>query len=421
MKDLYLQTKTKEEVETLRNSYLKEINNIEESNKNDEVNLVNSYLSLLFKAFEIDDLDLPLKYELLEEIWKKNQRVLLKFTRMLLSDNNSEYIYDYEKIVYLLFKLSLTNKDNLLREIKLDKANNELWKWKFFDNPQSNKWIEIINKDLDLYIQEYIKTWDYIKTINNISSIEDLKNEDISKNNNNINNESITLNLLYSSFFHQDSFLIDDDYVKNNLDSLNNIINNTNKNNSNLKQILLFLLNLELQKKWNISKEILNLINWMSFDENDYDLIEDVKEKENLLKILKNNNDNYNLWLIFFNNDFKWVKETKKWLEEIVYLYKWYFVWFSTDEKVMKNTLDINSRKSKLKLVIYNKNITLYVLDKEKRVNDEVLVFTINTAISKDFFDKSMKKIIDDFFARKLNTSKWDNFSVYQKSNFFLN
>jgi hypothetical protein len=32
-----------------------------------------------------------------------------------------------------------------------------------------------------------------------------------------------------------------------------------------------------------------------------------------------------------------------------------------------------------------------------------------------------MKKIIDDFFARKLNASKWDNFSIYQKSRFFLN
>jgi hypothetical protein len=72
----------------------------------------------------------------------------------------------------------------------------------------------------------------------------------------------------------------------------------------------------------------------------------------------------------------------------------------------MKNTLDTNARKSKLKLVVYNKNITLYVLDKENRINNEVLVFNINNTITKDYFDKSMKKIIDDFFARKLNASK---------------
>jgi hypothetical protein len=45
---------------------------------------------------------------------------------MLLSDNNIEYIYDYEKVIFLLVKLSLNNNNNLLREIKLDKVNNEL-------------------------------------------------------------------------------------------------------------------------------------------------------------------------------------------------------------------------------------------------------------------------------------------------------
>jgi hypothetical protein len=68
MQDIYLSIKTNEEIENLRNSYLKELNNIEESNKNDEINLINSYLDLLLKAFEFDDLDFPLKYELLEEI-----------------------------------------------------------------------------------------------------------------------------------------------------------------------------------------------------------------------------------------------------------------------------------------------------------------------------------------------------------------
>ena len=421
MQDIYLSIKTNEEIENLRNSYLKELNNIEESNKNDEINLINSYLDLLLKAFEFDDLDFPLKYELLEEIWKKNQRVLLKFTRMLLSDNNIEYIYDYEKVIFLLVKLSLNNNNNLLREIKLDKVNNELWKWDLFDNPQSNKWIEIINNDLDLYIEEYNKTWNYIKTISNISNKFKSRNQDISFNNNIIINEDKTLDLIYKSLLHQEEFIIANDYLSNNLKDLKNIISNENKNNSKFKQILLFIVNLEFQKEWNISSELLELLKWFTFDIDDYELIEDVEEKENLLKVLKNNNDNYSLWLIFFSNDFKWVKETKKWLEEIVYLYKWYFVWFSTDEKVMKNTLDTNARKSKLKLVVYNKNITLYVLDKENRINNEVLVFNINNTITKDYFDKSMKKIIDDFFARKLNASKWDNFSIYQKSRFFLN
>jgi len=62
MQDLYLSIKTNEEIENLRNSYLKELNNIEESNKNHEVNLINSYLELLFKAFNFNDLEFPLKY-----------------------------------------------------------------------------------------------------------------------------------------------------------------------------------------------------------------------------------------------------------------------------------------------------------------------------------------------------------------------
>ena len=68
MKDLHLSIKTNEEIKNLRNSYLNELNKVEELDKNNEVNLVNSYLHLLFKAFTFDDFEFPLKYELLEEV-----------------------------------------------------------------------------------------------------------------------------------------------------------------------------------------------------------------------------------------------------------------------------------------------------------------------------------------------------------------
>lgn len=423
MKDIYLYSKSIEDLEKLRNYYLKEINNIEESNKNNQVYLVNSYLSLLLKVFEFDDFDFPIKYEVLEEVWKRNLRVLLKFSRMLLSDNNIEFNYNYEKVTYILVKYSLISKSNLLKDLKLDKQNKELWHWPIFDSPCSNKSLEITNIDLNLYIQEFINNWWNIwETLSNNIWYFSNKWRELSKEDNidSIKNEieEEKLDYIYNILNHYEYFFNYWFNVNEYLEEIKNLKNNKD----NYKQIVLILSNIQFVSNWNIWDELINLI-WEinEIKDIDFDLIEDEEEKIKLFQYLqKVNSENKSLGLIFFNNDFKWIEDSKKWIEELIYDYKWYFVWYSKDKKRTQNTLNIYSRQSKLRVVVYNNNSILYIIDKNKIINNDVLVFNINNTITKDYFDKNMKNIINDFIKNNLNKNEWNNFKLSAKSKFFI-
>lgn len=427
MKDLYLSSIKNEDLENLRNLYLKEIKNIAEEDKNNEVNLVNSYLGFLLKVFKFDDLDFPLKYEVLEEIWKRNLRVLLKFSRMLLSDNNFEYFYDYEKVVYVLTKYSLNNKSNLLKELKLDKPNNELWQWPFFDSSSSNNGLEITNWDLSLYIDKFISNWE---TLSNIVSyynnkwnirLSELKKEDnIDDIRNNIETQKI--DYIYNILDHYEYFSNEfnlSEYIEE-IKSLKN-----NKDNDNYKQIVLFLSNIQFINNWTIKDELLNIIweiNEIKIE--DFELIEDEEEKVKLFEYLKKvNSENKSLGLIFFNSDLRWADKNSTWIEDLIYEYKTsHYILESKDSKRINNMLNLYSRKWKLVSVIYLDKSMLLMLDTKDNVrHDEVLVFNLkDKKTTNEYFEKNMKNIIKDFIINKLNTNEWKNFKILQKSKFFI-
>lgn len=354
---------------------------VEEWVKNNDYDLLIQVFSFLFYY----EKDLNFKFDLLDLCIERNINLSMEIIKFLIYKEEINY---YDELLSFITRVSIKFKENFLEEI--------IWK-----------------TELSIFINKYLESKSLIKALNLIEK--DKKWE--------------SLSLLYALIRNKKDFLINSSYFKRNSYNYKKLLFSYDKslikefnNLDTYKKVVLYFLSIEFKSDFYIWElDLIELLEWLELNVDDYDLIYKLEDKERLLDWLKDINNNKNIWLIFVNNDFKWLKNNKKWLEELIYKYPNFFIWYSKDKLKIKECLNIYARKWSLKIVINNKDLTLYFLEKWNKRNDDILKFDINEDITMNYLNWKMINTINDFLDNKLNNSNWKNYKVVQKNTFFKN
>lgn len=349
--------------------------------KNKDYDLLIQVFTFLFNY----EKELNFKFDLLDLCIGRNIKLWIDIIKFLIYKEEINY---YDELLSFITRVSVKYKENLLEEI--------IWK-----------------TELSSFVNKYLETKSIIKALNLIE--EEKKWE--------------SLNLLYSLISNKKDFLINSSYFKRNSYNYKKLLFSYDKflikefNNLDIyKKVILYFLNIEFKDDIYISEfDLIKLLKWLELNIDDYDLIYKLEDKERLLGWLKEINNNRNIWLIFINNDFKWLKDNKKWIEELIYKYPNFFIWYTKDKLKVKECLNIYSRKWSLKIVINNKDLTLYFLEKWNKRNDDILKFDINEDITISYLNWKIINTINDFLDNKLNNSNWKNYKIVPKNTFFKN